>query len=100
MTNENPNRTAVPAPYLEPHPGHAPLGAQETPRLDTRLSIRVISYRKRRHDPDGISAKAAIDGLVRAGVLPNDSTDHIKSVTFESIQGDEEKTIIEIDDGA
>jgi Holliday junction resolvase RusA-like endonuclease len=64
--------------------------------LDSRVNIRVISYRARKHDPDGVSVKAVLDGLVRRGILPEDSVEEIKEITFESHISKEEKTIIEI----
>ena len=90
------NRAAVPAAPVEPDTGHEPLGAEEAPGSDTRVDIRVISYRSNRHDPDGVSVKAVLDGLVRRGVLPDDSAKEVRSVTFESIKAPEEKTVIEI----
>lgn len=92
------NRAPISAPNLEPHIGDESMGEEETQGLDTRVNIRVISYRKRKHDPDGISVKAVLDGLVRRGVLQDDSTDQIKEITFESHKADEERTIIEIGD--
>lgn len=91
------DRAAVPATDLEQDSCHAPLAAKDVKGLDTRVHIRVISYRKRKHDPDGVSVKAVLDGLTRAGILADDSTEQIKGVSFESIQSDEEKTVIEID---
>lgn len=93
------DRTSVPASDLELHSCNAPMEAEETAGLDTRVHIRVISYRKRKHDPDGVSVKAVLDGLTRRGILPDDSWDEIASVHFESRRcpkGEAEKTIIEI----
>ena len=81
---------------MEQNSGDAPLGTEEAPRLDTPVNIRVISYRSRPHDTDGISAKAALDGLVRRGILPDDTTKEVISITFESVKSAVEKTIIEI----
>jgi len=64
--------------------------------LDSRVNITVTSYRKRKHDPDGISVKAVLDGIVRAGLLPDDSCHEVESITFKSILSKEEKTIIDI----
>ena len=74
------------------------MAKKETKGSDSRVNIKVTSYRKRKHDPDGVSAKYVIDGLVRRGVLSDDSTQEIRQVTFKSIISDEEKTIIEITD--
>lgn len=90
------NRTPVPATPVEPDTGHEPLGAEEAPGSDTRIDIRVISYRAHLHDPDGVSVKAVLDGLVRRGVLPDDSSKEVRSVSFESVKASEEKTVIEI----
>ena len=81
---------------MEPNHRNESLAADEVAPLDTRLHIRVISYRKRRHDPEGVSVKAVLDGLVRIGLLPDDSTDYIAEITFESRIAKEEKTLIQI----
>ena len=88
------NRTAVPAPDLESDISNAAFSTHGIKTLDTPVNIRIISYRKSRHDPDGISAKAAIDAFVRTGILADDSTEQVKKVTFESRKSKEEKTII------
>lgn len=100
MNEADQDRIAIPATHVEQDSSHAPMGAKKAKRLDSRVSITIISYRKRKHDPDGISAKAAIDGIVRAGLLRDDSTEEIKSVTFESrkcAKDEEEKTVIVIE---
>ena len=96
--NENNNRTPISFTHMEPPTGYAAFSTNDTPAFDSLVSIRVISYRKLKHDPDGVSAKAVLDGIVRAGILADDSTEQIKSITFESIKSKEEKTIIEIED--
>ena len=50
--------------------------------MDPRVRIHIESHRHRLCDPDGISAKAAIDGLIDARILPNDSTKEVESVTY------------------
>ena len=52
-------------------------------RFDTQVCIIVRSYRRRLCDPDGISAKAAIDGIVKAGILTDDTPEQIKEVRFK-----------------
>ena len=47
------------------------------------LSKATVRYRyyfssKRRHDPDNYAGKWIMDGLVKAGVLEDDSFDHVK----------------------
>ncbi len=98
-SSEGDDKTSVPASNMEPDTGNAPVAANETPAFDTPVNIRVISYRKRNHDPDGISAKAVLDGLVATGILADDSTKQVKSITFESRKATEdEKTVIILED--
>ena len=85
---------------MEQNISHAPVGKEKAEGLDSRVNIIVISYRRRNHDPDGISAKAVIDGIVRRGILPDDSAKEVNEVRFKSIiiKGDEkEKTEIIIE---
>lgn len=86
---------------VEQPAGHAPFPAKEMPRFDSPVRIVVTSYRSHNHDPDGVSVKALLDGLVQAGILRDDSTKQVESVTLQSIKckTGEEKTILEIDDG-
>jgi Holliday junction resolvase RusA-like endonuclease len=90
------NRTASAATDLESDISHAPSSEKASSPQDTRVNIYVRSYRRLNSDPDGISVKAALDGIVGIGILPDDSSKQVKSVTFETIKSKEEKTIIEI----
>ncbi len=99
--NENDNRATLSAPDLESNISDEPLAAEKAPRFTSPVNIRVISYRNRNHDPDGISCKAVLDGIVRAGILADDSAKQVKKISYESIivkKGEAEKTIIEIND--
>lgn len=83
---------------LEQNIGYRYLPEDGDKEIDTRYDIVVISYRKRKHDPDGISVKAVLDGCVRAKILQDDSWDEINQITFKSIRcekGQDEETIIE-----
>jgi hypothetical protein len=69
-------------------------------QMDKRVSIHIESRRYRLADPDGISAKAAIDGLVLGQILSDDSTKEIKEVSYSQIRigkAAPEITIITID---
>jgi len=80
---------------LEQDIGNESLAEKEAERLNPRFNITVTSYRKRKHDPDGISAKAVLDGLVRRGLLKDDSTSEVNQITFKSeITKGDEKTIV------
>ena len=98
LLSEGHHRAAVPIADLEPDAGHAALPTQEAPRFDSPVHIRVISYRKLNHDPDGVSVKAVLDGIVRAGILADDSAKQIAEITFESRKSKDERTVIEIED--
>ena len=58
--------------------------------------IHIHSKRKRLADADGISAKAAIDGLVQSNILADDSPLFVKEVSFSQEKSKEEETIITI----
>lgn len=62
----------------------------QIPRL-SQITVAVIPLAKdRRWRPDvGAcypSVKAAVDGLVDAGVIPDDNPEHLYSITFYSVQ--------------
>lgn len=63
---------------------------------DLPVSIHIHSIRKRPTDADNISAKAAIDGIVKAGILSDDNHKIVKSVTHSQEKGEPEKTIITV----
>lgn len=67
--------------------------------FDSPVSIHIHSKRKRLTDADSISAKAAIDGLVHAGLLQDDSPKFVQEVHYsqERTEKDEpEETILTI----
>ena len=67
--------------------------AEET----SRVNIHVRSFRRLNADPEGISIKAALDGVVERGILTDDSSKQVKACTFENFTGcskDEERTLI------
>jgi|TARA_Y100000310_G_scaffold37766_1_gene35413 hypothetical protein len=88
------NKTTDPATNMEPNIGNAPLGKKEITRHDSRICIHVHSIRKRLADTDGISAKAVLDGIVKAGLLKDDTTEFIKEITYSQEKGTPEETII------
>ena len=76
------NNSAVSITDLEPDIGNEPLPAEATQRPDPPVRIHIHSIRKRLADSDGISGKAAIDGLTHAGIFPSDSPENVKEVTY------------------
>ncbi len=58
-------------------------GAPQTnagPAFNTQVRITVVSYRCRLADSDGISPKYAVDGLVYAGIIKDDSLKYVAEV--------------------
>ena len=77
-----------------------PLGAEKGTGYNQKCSVRVYSKRWRLADPDGISCKAALDGLTKAGVFVDDSAKYIEEVSSRQekvMTKDEEETIITIE---
>ncbi len=54
--------------------------------FNSRVCITIVSFRMRLADSDGISAKAAIDGLVHAGVILDDSPQHVEEVRYKQVK--------------
>ena len=62
------------------------------------MKIHIHSVRRKLCDADGVSAKAAIDGLVLSDIIPDDSPDIVSEVSFSQEKGKDEKTIITLED--
>lgn len=79
---------------LPPLEGHR----QAQKQNPSRRLVRITSYRMRRQDPDNGIAKWHIDALRLAGIIEDDTEDHIK-LEIEQVQVHtkaEQKTFIEI----
>ncbi len=72
------------------------MGKKEGARLDKKCRIHVHSRRRRLADPGGISFKALIDGLVLAGVLPDDNAKFIKEPTASQEVAENDETIVDV----
>lgn len=90
------DRAAVSAANVEQNTSHEPAPKDEAQEVHSRFSITVHHRSRRLADAGGRSHKAAVDGIVRGGILPDDSTDYVKEIkeTFEQRQN--ELTVIEI----
>lgn len=91
-----PANPAVQPAHVEPDPIDEPPRADSTKANDSQFSIRIHSRRRRLADPDGISGKAVIDGLVAGGLLRDDSAKTIKEVSYSQEKSEVEETVIEI----
>ena len=90
------NRITLCTADLEQNACDASLAKEKIARSNPPYDVVIHSVRKRLADADGISCKAVLDAIVKAGVLPDDSPKYVKSVTFTQEKGDEEKTIISL----
>jgi hypothetical protein len=66
-----------------------------------RASVCVHSFRHRLADADGVSAKWAVDSLVKAGLLPDDGPRFVTEVRFRQTQiprSEDERTEILIEE--
>jgi hypothetical protein len=95
------NRAAGKDANVERVTGDEPLAARKGAAFDTQVSIRIISYRSTLADPDGISGKAAVDGLIHSGILRNDSHKEVASYRADEQHKvknkEDERTEIEIE---
>jgi hypothetical protein len=76
----------VRAADMEPATSHASLEAKKGSRFNSPVCITIISHRSRLCDADGISAKAAIDGLVHSGILADDSPEFVQEVRYQQVK--------------
>jgi len=88
------NRDPRPTPNVERYTKRTTTKADEDKADGERCCIHVHSIRKRLADPDGISAKAAIDAIVEAGILADDKAEEVKEVTYSQEKGEPEHTTI------
>jgi hypothetical protein len=75
------------------------LAASKGAAFVAQVDITIVHYRSRLADPDGISIKAAIDGLVMCGILKDDSAKEVREIRQRQVKvknADEEKTEIVI----
>ena len=97
MNEDSSNHLTDTLANLESYLVNATLPKDRDAEEDTRASIYVRSFRRLNRDPDGVSVKAALDGIVERGILADDSSKQIKSITFETFKSPDEKTVIIIE---
>jgi len=94
------NRSAGKAADVERSIGNESLAKRKATPFDSRVGIRIVSYRSKLADPDNISGKAAIDGLVHCGILRNDSSKEVASYRadeqYKVDNAEDERTVIAI----
>ena len=87
---------SVPPSHVEPNPVDGPTPKNANKEIHPRFRIHVHCKRRRLADPDGIYCKAAVDGIVRGGLLPDDSAKYVESVTVSQELAKTEETIVEV----
>ena len=93
------NKIAVSPTNMESYSVYESLAKKKIKRLVTPCRLHVHSRRYRLADSDGISAKAAIDGIVHSGLLSDDRAQEVAEVSYsqEKIpKSQDEETIITI----
>jgi hypothetical protein len=93
------NNFTVPVADMEQNSSHGFSGKKQIKTHDSPCRIHLHSKRKRLTDADGVSGKAAIDGLVKGGILIDDSPQYVQAVSYsqEKIKkGESEETLIEL----
>jgi hypothetical protein len=102
-TNGRKKKTRNPRPGkdadVERPAGNEPMAKSKDPFFTSRVRIEITHYRCRLCDPGGPSSKAVLDGIVRAGILRDDSLLWIEEPIIErqekvKNQEDEETIII------
>ena len=92
--------TAVDAAFslanLEPDSKPISKRPDESKNLCPRYRVHIHSRRHRLTDTDAICAKNAIDGLVRGGILKDDTAATVESLTFTQEKSETEETLIEV----
>lgn len=89
--------------HVEPDTGDEIERSNEVKAFDQAVRLDFVHYRYRLADPDGLSVKACIDGIVEAGLLVDDSAKEIEAITHRQIKiprTQEERTVITIEEVA
>jgi len=76
-----------------------PLEILESKRFASPVRVSFHSIRQRLPDMDNLSGKAVLDGIVKAGILQDDSAKWIPERPIHTAEiGKEEKTIVTIEE--
>lgn len=90
------HRPAVSVADVEPDLGDESPREDEAKEIHPRFSITIHHRSRRLADATGRSHKACVDGIVRGGLLPDDSPVYVAEIkeTFE--RRNNEETIVEL----
>ena len=93
----NRDRVTIPLANVESSAGNAAKKADAPEKINPPVGIVVHSQRYRLPDSEGICAKWAIDAIVAAGILPDDSPKFVTATEFKTEQisrSESEKTYL------
>jgi hypothetical protein len=90
------DHSAVPAPDAKPDRRNAPAPKNAAKEISPRFSITIHHRSRRLADPTGRSHSAVVNGLVRGGILPDDSPLYVKEIRETYEQRKNEETVIQI----
>ena len=88
---------------LESNTGDEAQGPDEIKAFTQAVRLDFVHYRYKLADPDGLSVKAVIDGIVEAGLLRDDSAKEIDSISHKQVKisrKEEERTVLTIEEVA
>ena len=95
---KNDNRNTNTSPDMERTFICKPLGTKKNPRYNTPVRVMVCTTRKAETDNRAVSEKAVVDGIVKAGILKNDTKKRIPELVVPEPEINEnEKTLITIE---
>ncbi len=94
---ETDNRISGTGANLERNTINALKAANAIKKIEPPVILSITHYRKRLADPDGLCSKWVIDGIVKAGILPDDNASIIKEIRQKQVKSSKERTIIEIE---
>lgn len=93
------DRDPNPDANMEPDIGYETKRSDEIEAFTETVCLDFVHYRHRLADPDGLSVKAVIDGIVEAGLLRNDTCKEIEAISHRQIKiprAEEERTLLTI----
>lgn len=90
------NKVTDPDAVLECDFGYVPLAAKKGEGFSSQVRVIIYHFRKRQIDPDNLSVKAVLDGIVSAGILADDTPLQIKEITHKQFKADNEETYVVI----
>lgn len=97
MSGKDSDRATNTDANVEQNTGNAPVAENAIKAFDSQVRITFHHIRNRLADIDGLSGKAAIDGIVEAGILTDDSPKQVTEIINKQTKGKDEKTVIIIE---